>query len=64
MNTQTLDNTTYGVQDIELIENIVVIKEQVYSFLDNQNSEKITDIENEKWICPWDNIHGDLISFK
>jgi hypothetical protein len=36
----------------------------MFTILDELHPEIKTDSKKEVWICEWDNVHGDIVSFK
>ena len=61
MKTQSLDNQLIEVLNDGILTDMMIIKEEFLPF--SETSEIETQPKNDVFICPWDNVNGDLILF-
>lgn len=61
MTTQSLDNQLIEILNEGVLTDIMIIKEEFLPF--SETPETQTQPKNDVFICPWDNINGDLVLF-
>ena len=61
MKSQSLDNQLIEVLNEGILTDIMIIKEEFLPFSETPEIE--TQPKNDSFICPWDNVNGDLILF-
>jgi hypothetical protein len=61
MKSQSLDNQLIEVLNEGILTNMMIIKEEFLPFSETLEIE--TQPKNDVFICPWDNVNGDLILF-
>ena len=61
MTTHSLDTQIIEVLNDGLLTDMMIIKEDFLPF--SETPEKTTQPKNDVFICPWDDINGDLILF-
>ena len=61
MTTQSSNNQLIEILNEGVLTDIMIIKEEFLPF--SETAEIQVQTEDDVFICPWDNINGDLILF-
>ena len=61
MKSQSLDNQLIEVLNEGILTDMMIIKEEFLPFSETPEIE--TQPKNDVFICPWDNVNGDLLLF-